>query len=97
LFQAARRLNGAHLQLLAVPAERSVGRVGFVIGKKQLASAVERNYVRRLLREAVRQRRPALDAFDIVFRLRIPCSPVGLPGLLREASELLATLTDARH
>jgi ribonuclease P protein component len=95
LFQAGRRLNGAHLQLLASPAERAVGRVGFVIGKKQLASAVERNYLRRLLREAVR--RPDLDAFDIVLRLRISCSPATLPGLLREASELLDTLTDASH
>jgi len=97
LFQAGRRLNGAHLQLLASPAERSIGRVGFVIGKKQLASAVDRNYVRRLLREAVRARRPALEAFDIVFRLRTACSPATLSGLLREASELLGTLTDARH
>jgi len=97
LFQAGRRLNGAHLQLLASPAERSIGRVGFVIGKKQLASAVDRNYVRRLLREAVRARRPALESFDIVLRLRIACSPATLPGLLSEASELLATLTDARH
>ena len=71
-----------------------MGRVGFVIGKKQLAGAVERNYLRRLLREAVRQRRPALDSFDIVLRLRVPCSPETLPSLLREASELLATLTD---
>ena len=47
------------------------------------------------LREAVRQRRPALDSFDIVLRLRIPCSPTTLPSLLREASELLGTLTDA--
>jgi hypothetical protein len=29
--------------------------------------------------------------------LRISCSPARLPGLLREASELLDTLTDASH
>jgi hypothetical protein len=29
--------------------------------------------------------------------LRISCSPATLPGLLREASELLDTLTDASH
>jgi ribonuclease P protein component len=97
LFQAGRRLNGAHLQVLASPAERSVGRVGFVIGKKQLASAVERNYLRRLLREAVRHRRPALDAFDIVLRLRVPCAPETLPRLLSEASELLDRLTESRR
>jgi hypothetical protein len=43
----------------------------------------------------VRQRRPALDSFDIVLRLRTPCPPATLPSLLREASELLVTLTDA--
>ncbi|OLE17982.1 MAG: ribonuclease P protein component [Betaproteobacteria bacterium 13_1_20CM_3_63_8] len=95
MFQAGRRLNGTHLQLLASPAEHSVGRVGFVIGKKLLAGAVERNYLRRLLREAVRQHRPALDSFDIVLRLRTPCPPATQPSLLREASELLGTLTDA--
>lgn len=95
MFQAGRRLNGAHLQLLASPAESSTGRVGFVIGKKQLSSAVDRNYVRRLLREAVRQRRPALDAFDIVIRLRTSCPPANLTGLLREASDLLGNLTEA--
>ena len=97
MFQAGRRLDGAHLQLLASPAERSAGRVGFVIGKKQLASAVDRNYLRRLLREAVRQRRPALDAFDIVLRLRTPCSPAALSALLCEATELLGNLVETHH
>jgi ribonuclease P protein component len=97
LFRAGRRLNGAHLQLLASPAERSIGRVGFVIGKKQLANAVDRNYLRRLLREAVRQRRPALDAFDVVLRLRIACAPAMLPGLLQEATDLLGNLQQECH
>jgi ribonuclease P protein component len=86
-----------HLQLLASPAASPTGRVGFVIGKKQLASAVDRNYLRRLLREAVRARRPALDAFDIVFRLRTSCPPANVSGLLREASELLGDLTEAQR
>jgi ribonuclease P protein component len=97
MFQAGRRLNGTHLQLLASPAQSSAGRVGFVIGKKLLGSAVDRNYLRRLLREAVRQRRPALEAFDIVFRLRASCPPANLSGLLREASELLGDLTEAHR
>lgn len=80
-----------------LPAELSPGRVGFIIGKKQLASAVDRNYLRRLLREAVRQRRPALDAFDIILRLRIPCSPATLSKLSLEAAELLDSLTEIRH
>jgi ribonuclease P protein component len=85
------------LQLLAVPAEDGPGRVGFVIGKKLLGSAVDRNYLRRLLREAVRQRRPAVNQFDIVLRLRNACAPAMLSTLSREASELLGTLTETRR
>jgi ribonuclease P protein component len=83
--------------LLASPAGGSIGRVGFIIGKKQLGSAVDRNYLRRLLREAVRLRRPALNAFDIVLRLRSPCAPASLPELLGEASGLLGNLMETLH
>ena len=37
------------------------GRVGYVIGTKQLPRAVDRNRLRRMLREAIRARRPALS------------------------------------
>jgi ribonuclease P protein component len=97
MFQSGRRLNGTHLQLLASPAQGPAGRVGFVIGKKQLARAVDRNYVRRLMREAVRSRRPGVDAFDIVLRLREPCAPLPLATLLPEAAALLDALAEAHH
>ena len=80
-----------------MPAGGATGRVGFVIGKKLLASAVDRNYLRRILREAVRQQRPAVNAFDIVLRLRNACAPQMLCALSREASELLGTLTETHR
>jgi ribonuclease P protein component len=92
LFRDGRRLNAAHLQLLAAPAAGAAGRVGYVIGKQQLAQAVDRNYARRVLREAVRRRRPALNCFDIVVRLRGPCEQAALPKLALEAAELLDAL-----
>jgi ribonuclease P protein component len=92
LFRDGRRFTADHLQVLAVPAPHAAGRVGYVIGKQQLAHAVDRNYVRRILREAVRGRRPALDRFDIVVRLRGRCARAALPGLAREAEQLLEAL-----
>lgn len=69
-----------------------MGRVGYVIGKQQLPRSVDRNYVRRMMREAVRLRRPAVNRYDIVLRLRASCRRVALPGLAREAAELLDAL-----
>ncbi len=71
------------------PAAGASGCVGYVIGKKQLARSVDRNYVRRMLREIVRARRPRLDGVDVVLRLRKGCARELLRGLGNEAGVLL--------
>ncbi len=75
-----------------MPAPTGAGRVGYVIGKQQLIRAVDRNYVRRMMREAVRHRRPDLRRFDIVVRLRARCARNSLPTLALEAAGLLDAL-----
>ena len=83
--------------MLAVPAGAGIGRVGYVIGKQQLARAVDRNYVRRILRETVRRHRPDIGRFDIVVRLRARCPRNVLPGLALEAAQLLDALVALKH
>lgn len=46
-------------------------RLGLVVGKKQLKKAVHRNLVKRLAREAFRQRRGQLMGYDLIFRLAV--------------------------
>jgi len=92
VFRQGRRLEAEHLQLLAAPAEGATGQVGYVIGKQQLTLAVDRNRLKRMLREAVRRRRPALDGFDIVLRLRRVCPPGGIAVVGIEAARLLDAL-----
>lgn len=96
LFRQGRRIEAEHLQLLAAPAGGAIGQVGYVIGKQQLTLAVDRNRLKRMLREAVRLRRPALDGFDIVLRLRRGCPPAGIAAVGAEAARLLDALTTAR-
>jgi ribonuclease P protein component len=67
-----------------------------VVGKQQLARAVDRNYARRVLREVARGRRAALNRFDIVMRLRGHCERASLPGLALEAAELLDALVSSK-
>ena len=97
MFREGRRLEARHMQVLAAPAAAGAGRVGYVIGKHQLGRAVDRNYLRRILRETVRRRRPALGQFDIVVRLRVRCARSVLPGLALEAAGLLDALVAAKH
>lgn len=96
LFRQGRRIETEHLQLLAAPAGGAIGRVGYVIGKQQLTLAVNRNRLKRMMREAVRRRRPALDAFDIVLRLRRGCPQEGIAAIGAEAARLLDALAAAR-
>lgn len=56
-----------HYQPSPVPG--SAARLGMVIGKKLLRRAVDRNRVKRCIRECFRLQRPALPACDLIVRL----------------------------
>jgi ribonuclease P protein component len=95
VFRDGRRYTGRHVQVIAAPAsdEGGGGRLGYIIPKQHFRRAVDRNYVRRILREALRQRGVALGGFDIVMRLRAGCPRAALAGLAVETAGLLDALT----
>ena len=95
VFHNGRRLETGRVQVLAVPAAEGTGRIGYVIGRKQLPRAVDRNRLRRLLREAARLRRPVTRSFDIVVRLRDACPRADVSGVAAEAASLLDGLATA--
>jgi ribonuclease P protein component len=92
LFAAGRRRDGTYVQLLSLPAGVAPGRAGYAIPKKLLPLAVDRNRVRRLLREAVRAARPAVLAFDVILRVRRGCPRGEFRRMRTEAGDLLASL-----
>jgi ribonuclease P protein component len=93
-LRLGRRREGQWLQLVAAPARSEPGRVGFVIGRKTLKSAVDRNRVKRVLRVVVDRARPGVTAFDLILRLKRAASPAEVPAVAREAERLLAALGD---
>jgi ribonuclease P protein component len=83
--------------LIAAPAAQDPGRVGYVIGRKALPRAVDRNRLRRRLREHVRAARPAVERYDIVLRVRGRMDRKDIAAAAAEAPVLLARLArDAR-
>ena len=68
------------------------GRVGFVIGRKAVRSAVARNRIKRVLRVVVEQARPDAAAFDLILRLKRGATAAEARAIAAEAARLLATL-----
>ena len=68
------------------------GRVGYVIGRKAMPRAVDRNRLRRRLRERVRAARPAVVRYDIILRVRRSVKREDIDAAVGESVALLAHL-----
>ena len=95
MFRNGRRVEGSYLQLIIAPAA-GVGRTGFVIGRKTLARAVDRNRIRRKLRELMRALRPALGGYEIIVRVKRAGNRAEQDAAADEAHRLLETLIGPR-
>lgn len=93
-FQRVRQQGGSTASRLLIlawkPNDQAILRVGFVVSKRISKRAVQRNYIKRLLAEAVR---PLLadipPGWDIVFSARNQIVGVRLPVLIQDVSTLL--------
>lgn len=77
------------MQLIVADAAESRGRVGFVISRKALPRAVDRNRLRRQVRALLTRDAPAFARVDLVVRVR-PMKRTDLPAAALEARALLA-------
>jgi ribonuclease P protein component len=88
--QQGRSLASRLLILAWVPNEDGKLRIGFIVGKRISKRAVERNYIKRLLSEAIRSLLPELSpGWDIVLRARYAITTVDLYVLEQEIVSLL--------
>ena len=68
-----------------------------MITRKLLPRAVDRNRVRRLFREALRDARPAVEAYDVILRLKHRCPAARFAAVAIETRRLLgALITETR-
>ena len=92
MFRNGQRSEGQFVQLIAAIATADLGRAGYVIARKTLPRAVDRNFVRRRFRESVRALRPAIDGFDVILRLKRAADRSEQQAATLEAERLLAKL-----
>jgi ribonuclease P protein component len=96
-YRQGSRAKGSILQVVLYEHSGPHTRLGLSVGKRIWRSAVKRNRVRRIFREAFRLEYPALPAgCDLVL---IPAAPALEPDLAATRAELtrLAKKAHARH
>jgi len=92
VFASGQRVDGRYLQLVAAPAAQDPGRIGFIIGRRALPLAVDRNRLRRRLRAAVVAARPGSTRYDMILRVRQPVARADIESAADEGAVLLARL-----
>ena len=90
IFRAGRRDEGRYVQLVTVPADRIPGRVGFVVGRKVLPLAVDRNRLKRLLRAKLSRLSPDAVRVDLIIRVRCPVTRSQIDAVAEEAGQLMS-------
>jgi len=66
VFKQGVRASDNLLVILAKPNQLSIARLGMAISVKQAGNGVERNRIKRVVREAFRQRQTELAGLDLV-------------------------------
>ena len=88
-------MEGLYLTLIATPAPPGAGRTGFVISRKVSSRAVDRNRLRRKLREVLRDS-AVTASHDVVLRVSRARNRIEQDAATHEAARLLATLASGR-
>lgn len=70
VFEQAERSRDSYLVVLARRNDLTVARLGLAISKKNVRKSVDRNRIKRLVRESFRHNRTALGSVDIVVMAR---------------------------
>ncbi len=94
VFDAAScKTSNASFVLLARTTTSGNARIGFVIGKKNIRKAVQRNRIRRVIRESFRHQRVKLPLLDIVVLVKKGADQFDNAQIFRQFDHLWQKLT----
>lgn len=76
VFADSRKLSHRYILVLYRPNQRVHPRLGMVIPKTRVKLAVERNLLRRIVRESFRRHQENLKGLDLIVLIRSECTPL---------------------
>jgi len=96
VFDFRRRIKGRYIDLYYRPSEHGYTRLGLIVGKKVVKSAVKRNYMRRTLRELFRSHEVKYDlSYDLIIRAKRFYSARDYQWLVQDFEKLMTRLNES--
>ena len=87
-----KKVSRQYLLILYTPNQLDYARLGIIAGKQHLRRAVDRNRVRRVIRESFRQTKAALSGLDLIVLIRSSCSKVETKTIRNDIDHLWQTI-----
>lgn len=88
VFDQSAKANQKHLLVLYKPNQKPNGRLGLLVGKRAVSDAVDRNRIKRTIRESFRLNQERLKGFDVIVIARHQCDALN-NSQLREGIDKL--------
>ncbi|MEO8417215.1 MAG: ribonuclease P protein component [Methylophilaceae bacterium] len=92
VFNFRKRISGRFLAIHYQQNQYGWARLGLIVGKKTARLAVNRNYMKRVLRELFRKQQSQLQSVDLVVRTQKPFARMDYQLVEQEFAELLSKL-----
>jgi ribonuclease P protein component len=89
VFNFRKRISAQHLAIHYQPNTQQHARLGLVVGKKIAKLAVNRNYMRRVLRELFRTQQHEICHVDLVVRVQKKFDQINFDQIKQEFSSLV--------
>lgn len=89
IFGKSMRLSTEHVDILCAPNSLGYARIGLVVGKKMVPGAVDRNRVKRVLREFFRLNKSLFGSMDVVFVAKKGSETLDYSLAKREIEEII--------
>ncbi len=90
IFERRRRVHSAHFSAHVAPNEMSHARVGLAVSRRVSKKAVERNRIKRIIRESFRRHQDQLGAVDYIVIAKLGAAGQANPTLRAEIDHLWA-------
>ena len=92
VLRSGRKARGEHVVIHAARGAADASRVGVALSRRYVPSAVERNLIKRIVREAFRRHPLKTSGVDFVVAVRSRMDRVARMGLREEVGRLLDEL-----